>query len=330
MKYNPLVLAAGVVALAILPAQAQDQINLAFFSAWASNSYNQAIYEGAQKAAKEMGDVKVDMLDGSNNAGQQFSQVEDVVTSGKYKAFVLTPNDASGIEQAVDQAVKSGMKGAVTLFPVGSDLGTLKPQVPGLVATAAHLPGPGAKLQAEAVVSFCADKDPCRVVPIVGQMMYVTDNLRYETYLGVFKDHKNIQVLPAIEGKYDPDTTMTAMTDYLLVHPKIDAIVSVADQHLVGAEIALKDAGIDPKPIYMIGAGASDSAITAIREGRWDATLANYPKTMGYLATQAVVKALRGETVNPEIDMDVYGPLPAILTKAVLDAHPDFVGEWHG
>jgi len=330
MKLNPLIVAAGASALAILPIQAQDEIDLAFFSAWAANSYNQAIYDGALQAAAELGGVKVDMLDGGNDAGLQFSQVEDVVTSAKYDAFVLTPNDASGIEQAVATAVQSGMKGAVTLFPVGPDMGTLAPQIEGLVATAAHLPVPGARLQAEAVAEYCADKDPCRVVAIVGQMMYTTDNLRYEAYLDVFKEHANIQLVQAVEGKYDPDVTMTAMTDLLLVNPEIDAIVSVADQHLVGAEIALQEAGIDVASVYLMGAGASDSAVAAIREGRWDATLANYPRTMGYLATQAVVKAIRGETVDPEIDMDVFGPLPAILTKEVLDADPSFLGEWQG
>jgi len=330
MKFNPLFVAAGATALAILPVQAQDEINLAFFSAWAANSYNQAIYDGAMQAATEAGGVKVDMLDGGNDAGLQFSQVEDIVTSGQYDAFVLSPNDATGIEQAVAAAVQSGMKGAVTLFPVGPDLGTLQPQIEGLVATAAHLPVPGAKLQAEAVVEFCADKDPCNVVAIVGQMMYPTDNLRYEAYMEVFNAHPNIKVVQTIEGKYDPDTTLTAMTDMLQVNSDIDAIVSVADQHLVGAEIALTEAGIDLQSVYLMGAGASDSAVAAIREGRWDATLANYPRTMGYLAAQAVIKSMRGETVDPAIDMDVYGPLPAILTKEVLDGAPEFLGEWQG
>jgi ribose transport system substrate-binding protein len=330
MKFTPLMVAAGATALAILPAQSADKVNLAFFSAWAANSYNQAIYDGALTAAAELGDVNVEMQDGGNDAGLQFSQVEDIVTSGKYDAFVLTPNDASGIEQAVATAVEAGMKGAVTLFPVGPAMDTLQPQIEGLVATAAHLPVPGARLQAEAVAEFCADKDPCRVVAIVGQMMYTTDNLRYEAYVEVFNAHSNIELVQAVEGKYDPDTTMIAMTDLLQVNPDIDAIISVADQHLVGAEIALNDAGIDLSSVYMMGAGASDSAVAAIREGRWAATLANYPRTMGYLATQAVVKSIRGETVDPALDMDVYGPLPAILTKEILDANPDFVGEWQG
>ncbi|WP_373355938.1 sugar ABC transporter substrate-binding protein [Pseudoroseicyclus sp. CXY001] len=317
-------------ALLAAPAFAQDDINLAFFSAWGANSYNNAIYQGALDAAEEAGGVNVDIFDGSNDAALQFTQVEDIVTSGGYDAFVISPNDATGIEAAVQMAVDSGMAGAATLFPIGPDLTTLAPQVEGLVATAANLPVPGATLQAEAVAEYCADIAPCKVVAIVGQMIYPTDNMRYEAYQAVFAEHENIEIVSTIEGKYSPDETLTAMTDMLLVNPDIDAIVSVADQHLVGAEIALEDAGIDPTSIYMMGAGASDSAIAAIREGRWSATLGNYPYTMGYLATQAVIASLRGETVEPEIDMDVYGPLPAIITQDVLLENPDFLGEWQG
>ena len=51
---------------------------------------------------------------------------------------------------------------------------------------------------------------------------------------------------------------------------------------------------------------------------------------MGEYALQAVVDALNGKTVNPVVDSDKIGPVPALIDKAVLDANPDFKGEWKG
>ena len=52
--------------------------------------------------------------------------------------------------------------------------------------------------------------------------------------------------------------------------------------------------------------------------------------SMGEYALQAVVDALNGKTVNPVVDSDKIGPVPALITKDVLDENPDFKGEWKG
>ena len=59
-------------------------------------------------------------------------------------------------------------------------------------------------------------------------------------------------------------------------------------------------------------------------------TLAYFPVSMGEYALQAVVDALDGKEVNPVVDSDKIGPVPALINKAVLDANPDFKGEWAG
>ena len=123
---------------------------------------------------------------------------------------------------------------------------------------------------------------------------------------------------------------MAGMQDVLQANPDINVILSNADQHLVGAEIALEDAGIDQKPLYISGGGAAAIAIDAIREGRWDVTLAYFPVSMGEYALQAVVDALNGKPVEAAVNSDKIGPVPAMIDKAVLDANPDFKGEWKG
>jgi ribose transport system substrate-binding protein len=323
-------LAGGFVAAAIAGSASAQDIRVAFLAASSQNGFNQAVYEGAANRAKEIGGVTVELFDGEFNATKQYSQVEDVATSGKFDAIVIVPNDSVGIATAVGEATKAGLKVATALFPIGPKLDTLAPQVEGLTATVASNPAIGAKEQASAVIDFCMDKNPCNVVIIIGQKIYPFDNLRLETFNQTLAGNDNIKVVATVEGNYDPEKSMAGMQDVLQANSDINVVLSNADQHVVGAEIALQDAGVDVPSLYISGGGASQIAVDAIRAGTWDATLAFFPVSMGEYALQAVVDAIKGNTVNPEIDSDKIGPVPALVTKEVLDANPDFKGEWKG
>jgi ribose transport system substrate-binding protein len=317
--------------LAVLTASAQDKTyRVAFFAASSENGFNQAIYQGIVDKAAELGNIETEIFNGDFNADIQYNQLEDVATAGNFDAFIIAPNDTVGIATAVADVTAKGIPVATTLFPIGPDLTSLEPQVEGLTATVANPPAAGATAQAEDVVAFCADKDPCNVVIAIGQKIFPFDNLRLETFNKVLAEHSNIKVVSTIEGNYDPNQSLTAMQDVLQANPDIDVVLSNADQHLVGIEIALQDAGIEVEPIYMSGGGASQIAIDAIREGRWDVTLAYFPNSMGRLALEAVIAELNGEPHEVAIDMDKFGPVPTLINKEVLDANPEFEGEWEG
>jgi ribose transport system substrate-binding protein len=325
-------LLASVALSAVLAsgASAADRFKVAFLASSSQNGYNKAIYDGIQAKAKELGNVDVEIFDGEFNATKQYSQVEDLVASKKFNAMIIVPNDTVGIANAVTDAVAAGLKVGTALFPIGPKLDTLEPQIPGLVTTVAYNPAVGAKAGADGLVKFCEGKDPCNTVIMIGQKIYPFDNLRYNTYLETLKPHANIKIVATVEGNYDPDKSMTGMQDVLQAHKDIVAILSNADQHLVGAEIALKDAGLDSHKMWLSGGGASQIAISAIRDGRWSATVADYPVSMGYAALEQIDNALTGKPVKSAIDAATILPFPQLIDKSVLDAHPDFKGEWPG
>ena len=183
-------------------------------------------------------------------------------------------------------------------------------------------------MQAEAAADYCADKDPCNVILIIGAKIFAFDNLRLETFEKVLAQHPNIKIVGTGEGWYSPDASLKAMQDMLQAARDVHVVLSNADQHLVGAEIALEAEGYNVADLYLSGGGAAAIAIEAIREGRWDATLAYFPKTMGALAMEQIANAIEGKPVNNAINMDLSGPLQAMIDKAILDANPDFRGEW--
>jgi ribose transport system substrate-binding protein len=149
-----------------------------------------------------------------------------------------------------------------------------------------------------------------------------------ETYKTVLGAHANIKIVAEGEGYYSPDTALTTMTDILQAQKDVHVVLSNADQHLPGVEIALEAAGYTVADLYLSGGGAAAIAIDAIREGRWDATLAYFPVSMGSLAMEQIANAIEGKPVTQAINMDTAGPLQAMIDKSVLDANPDFKGEW--
>ncbi|GGE12023.1 monosaccharide-transporting ATPase [Aureimonas endophytica] len=332
MKSRSLTAAMALLAgLAPFAASAKDgKFNIAFLAASSQNGYNQAIYAGIQEAAKKDPNVTTEIFDGEFSATKQFSQVEDLVAGGRFDALIISPNDTVGIATALEDATAAGLKVATTLFPVGPELSNMQPQVKGLTTTVASDPALGARAQAEKVADYCADKNPCKVAILIGQLVYPFDNLRNDTFKKVIAEHPNIQLVATGEGNYDPDKSMKAMQDILQAHPDINAVLSNADQHLLGAEVALTDAGIDMGSIFTIGGGLNQITVDAIRAGTFSATLASFPHSMGGAALDAVVKSLKGESVPVWIDETKLGQTPVIVDKAWLDAHPDFKAEWQG
>lgn len=311
-------------------AQAQDPIRLAFLAASSQNGYNDATWQGVQAAAKEAGNVEVEIFDGEFNAAKQYSQVEDIIAGGRFDGIIVAPNDTVGIATALEEATAENLLVASVLFPVGPELTVMTPQVKGLTTTVASNPVDGSTAQAEAVVKFCADKDPCNVVIMIGQLQFPFDNLRYKTFQSVLEKHANIKIVATGEGSYSPDASLTAFQDILQANPKIDVVLSNADQHLLGVEIALKDAGVPIEPMYLIGGGLNAITVDKIKQGIFDATLSGYPRSEGYYAAQALIKAKKGEAVSNWIDPATLAKNPLIVTKEWLDANPDFKAEWEG
>jgi ribose transport system substrate-binding protein len=305
-------------------------LRVAFLAASSQNGYNKAVFEGIQNKAKELGNVQAKILDGRFDAQVQFNQLQDAAASGQYDGIVIVPNDTVSIAGAVGAAKSANIPVVTALFPIGQNLTQLEPQVPGIVATVASPPADGATKQAELAAEYCADKDPCRVMILIGQRQFPFDKVRYDAYRAVLKEHPNIQVVATLEGNYDRDQSLKAMQDALQSNPKFDVLLSNADQQTAGAQIALKNAGIDPKDVYLTGAGGTKEAIKAVRDGVWKADYVNFPVTQGEQALEQLANALQDKPVKSVVDSDKEAPFDPFVDKQALEEQPDFTGQWSG
>ncbi|GAA1017340.1 D-ribose ABC transporter substrate-binding protein [Acrocarpospora pleiomorpha] len=303
-------------------------VRIALLAASSQNGFSKAVYDGAVAQAKKLGDVEVTIFDGKFDSQTQFNQLQNVSGQGKFDGIVIVPNDNVGIAAAVPAAAQAKIPVVTVLFPIGPDLTEMTPQVPGVVSTVASNAETDAKAQAEGVAAYCEGKNPCNVAILIGQLQFPFDNLRHKAYRSVLDQHSNIKVVATGQGNYDRDTSLKAMQNILQANPKLDAVLSNADQQTTGAQIALESAGLDLSKMYVTGAGGNTEAIKQVRAGKWAADLANFPVSMGSAALDQAVNAVRGKPVTPVVDANKLGPVPVIVTKEILDQYPDFSGEW--
>ncbi|MEU6540711.1 sugar ABC transporter substrate-binding protein [Streptomyces sp. NPDC047000] len=307
----------------------KDSYSVAVLLASSQNGYNQAVAQGVKNAVKSLGaDVKVSILDGGFNSDTQLSQLETAGSGTKYDGVIVVPND--GVSLAAGFPLSNNIPVATVLNPVGPNISDMKPQVAGVVSTVAVDPAAAAKKQAEDVVTYCKDIDPCKVTLLVGNLKATLDVTREKAYKSVLGAHSNIKVVASAEGQYDPDTSSKAIANVLQAHPDVNAILSNADQQTKGAQIALEDAGIAPSKVYLTGGGGTTYAVENVRNGTWKADYLNFPVSMGDAAMKQLYAKLTGGKVQEWVDADKVGKAEAYADKKTLTQTPDFKGEWAG
>jgi ribose transport system substrate-binding protein len=302
-------------------------VALAFFMASAANSYAQAQLEGVEDVAKRM-NATVDTFDGQFDSQKQYSQLQDAIASGHYDGFIVSPNDGNALAPVIEEAIADGIVVGCVLAPCGPSFDTLEPQIEGqLIYAGIPFKQNGADI-AEIVVQACEGKDPCQVAYIPGLPELPLESARLEGFQGVISKHPNIQLTVTSAGQYLAETALPVAQDVLQANPDINVIASSGDQMIVGAEQAVDDAGLTGK-VALVGNGGSEIAVKAVREGRWFGTAAAYPRSEGEVATDYVIRAIRGEKLEPVGlgSPDLSGGFGPIVTQ---DNAADFKPEWQG
>lgn len=310
-------------------AAGDEGYSVAVLLASSQNGYNQAVYEGVEEYAASL-DVEIDLkiLDGQFSANTQLSQLENAGTTGEYDGVIVVPNDGPGLAAAFP--LGNSIPVVTVLNPIGSDIDEMEPQTEGVISTVAVPPSDAAAKQAEGVVDYCADIDPCKVALLLGFLGTPLDVAREAAYKSVLEEEDNIEIVATVEGAYDRDTSLTAITNVLQANRDLNVVLSNADQQTSGAQIALEDAGIDPSSIYLTGGGGTEDAVAAVRDGLWTADYLNFPVSMGAAAMEQLHNALTGADVESHVDADEVGGIEPYANKETLDANPEFVGEWVG
>lgn len=319
---------ASTAAAAPASPAAGKPLRIVFFNSLLANTWSKAYFKGVKEAAKADGNVQVTSFDANFNAQAQFNQIQDALSQkGKFDGFVIQPIYGPGLLPVVKQAIAAGIKVACTGGPLGPRFDTVKPQVAGLTSCGFAPAYQDGQAKGRAVVEICKNVDPCKVAWLLGKAAYLYDQADLGGFQNVIKSHSNIKLVAKGEAAFLAAPAYTAMQDILQAHKDLNVIATAGDQMTLGAEKAVKGAGLAGK-ITLVGGGGSALGIEAVKQGRWWGTSVTLPESGGRLATVALIAALRGKPVaHPFIDEFTLNRVGAMVTRKNIKG---FKPEWEG
>lgn len=282
------------LALLFVPLSATAAERIAVVPKGTTHAHWKSVEAGARKAGQELG-VEI-IWKGpmrEDDRAQQIGVVQQFVGSG-VSGIVLAPLD----ENALRGPVKSAMSRKIPVVIFDSALkGEVGTDFISLVATDNYR---GGQLGGEELARLLGGKG--KVVLLRYAEGSASTGARESGFLDVIKRHPGIEVI--VDNRYAGATVSTAQDAAMNLLDKIreaDGIFCANESSTQGMLLALRQTGLVGKKKF-VGFDTSPALMAALNKGDIEALVAQNPTRMGYLAVTTIVKHLRGEKVEPEID----------------------------
>jgi ribose transport system substrate-binding protein len=340
-------IAGGVIALAATAAMiagfapsasastsssASGKIRMAIFY-YNPSPYGIASLKGAQKEAAKLG-IQLDAFDANNNPTLQSTQIQDAITTGKYKAFWVWGLDDPALTPIIDKAIAAHIKVACADYTWGTlaQQNTLRASKTCLTTVGQPIGAEAANLEItmNAACKKAVGSGHCNIAFLPGLANYPTDTVRIDAMTAYYKSKSSYTFTVMPPGDYDETTSEGVAQTYFTANKNVNVFATFGDQMAAGAMTAMKIVGgyTPGKNIEVIGYGGAKEIVSMVKAGTVYATLGLYPVSESLLGIQYLYDVLKGKSV-PKV-VDIVNPVsrPAVIDQAYLKAHPAFVPDW--
>jgi ABC-type sugar transport system substrate-binding protein len=291
----------GGLALALAfasPAPADDTIKIGFIT-----KFPVPFFASMEDAAKDYAKTHpgVEIIFGQGTSATdiegQIALIESMVTKG-VKGIAITPVDPT-VAPALDKAIAAGVKvvlmdNSIPDWKNGTALATTDNYAAG-------------KIVGEYLKTVLKDGDTMGILEGVPGVPALDDRVK-----GMLDGLAGVDV--KIVGKGATNCTeelgISVAEDLITKNPEIKSIYAACGPPAAGAAQAIKNAGIDKDKIVLAGFDFCCGEKEALEAGLEDATVAQFPTKMAELGVDALVRAIKGEKVEPLIDSGA-----ALVTK---------------
>ena len=295
--------------------------------------YGVASLKGAQLEASKLG-IKLDAFDANNNPQLQSTQIQDAITTGKYKAFWVWGLNDIALTPIINKALAAGIKVAAADYTWGplSSQNVLTAN-PKFVTTVGQSIGAESTNLIAAMNAACKKQvgsGTCNIAFLPGLANYPTDTVRENAMTAYYKGKSNYKFTILPPGQYDQTASQKVAQTYFTANKNVNVFATFGDQMAAGTVTALKLVGgyTPGKNIAIIGYGGAKEAVAQVQAGTWYATLGLYPASESKLGIAALSDALNGKSTPNLVNIINPTTRPAIIDQAFLKAHPDFHPDW--
>jgi ribose transport system substrate-binding protein len=312
---------------------ASGPIRMAIFY-YNPSPYGVASLKGAQEEAAKLG-IQLDAFDGNNDPQTQSTQIQDAITTGKYQAFWVWGLDDPSLTPVINTAISKGIKVACADYTWGSlaQQNTLNAS-PTCATTVGQAIGTEATNLEATMNSACTKAvgtGHCNIAFLPGLANYPTDTVREDAMTAYYKGKSNYTFTLMPPGQYDQTQSQAVAQTFFTAHKNINVFATFGDQMAQGAMTAMKLVGgyTPGQNIQVIGYGGAQEIVNEVKSGEVYATLGLYPASESVLGIQYLDEILKGQTVPNLVNIINPDTRPAIIDKAFLAAHPNFVPDWN-
>lgn len=270
---------------------ASNQPLIAVFTKNDTNPAYAAARLGADRTAQRLGALTRHFVPAQpDDVAQQIALIDEALAA-RPDGFVFVPVHESAIDPAIARIDASGialaniinrMRRGNRITFVGSDDRALA------VAVAERL--------------FRELEYRGRVAILEGTPGSVTSQMRVAGFLEAARRHCAIEIVACCSGGYQHEPARAATQALLAREPRLDGLLCANDVMALGAIEALRAA---KRALPVIGVNALPEAIEAIKAGSLTATADFDAMKMACIATEALLRHLRGEALPREIMLPV-------------------------
>ena len=261
-----------------------------------NNPFFVTLAEGAKKAAKQAG-VPLTVVDASDDATKQVSDIEDLV-SKNVSVLIVNPVDSDAVTGSVEAAIAKGVR-VISVDRVVNGVDIDCQIASDNVA--------GAELATQYIVDTLGEN--VKTAELVGTSGASAAIDRSQGFHNIAD--KKLKVVASQTADFDRTQGMTVMENMLQADSSIQAVFAGNDEMALGAVEAISGA---KKDVLVVGFDATDDAIEAIRQGRMGATIAQQPDLIGSTAVENAIRLTKGESIPKEIPVEV-----TLITKDTVD-----------
>lgn len=281
-----LVLAAAVAA----PGHAADPVKIGFITKFPVPFF--ATMENAAKAYAEANpgvEITYGQGQSATDIEGQIALIESMVANG-VQGIALTPVDPT-VASTLDRAIESGVK----IVLMDNNI----PDWEGRTALATTDNYNAGTIAGAYLKSVLKDGDTLGIIEGVPGVPSLDDRVNgmLEGLAGV-----DVEIVGRGTTNCTEELGINVAEDLLTANPDLKAIYAACGPPAAGAARAIKNAGIAPDDIVLVGFDFCCGEEEALLEGIEDATVAQFPTKMAELGVDALVKAIRGEQVESLID----------------------------
>ena len=273
-----------------------DKPYVALVSKGFQHQFWQAVKEGAEQAAEEF-DVEI-TFEGPDTEADVDQQIQMLQTaldkSPAAIGFAALDSQAAG--PLLQQAKDSGIPVIAFDSGVDSDIPVTTAATDNLAAAAE-----AAKHLAEAV------GHAGKVALVVHDQTSVTGQQRRDGFVEYMEENEpDIEIVDIQYGGGDQAKSADLAKAILAANPDLKGIYGSNEGSAIGVVQAVKELGIEPSQLVVVGFDSGKAQMDAIRDGLMLGAITQNPVGIGYETVKAAVEAINGETLPKTIDTGYY------------------------